>query len=99
MLMSQNVQNHKIKSFYFRVSGRVQGVFFRVATKNMADQYNLKGWVRNLSNGDVEGVVVGDVMRINNFLDWVKEGPKNAKVLRFNCKEVTVEEFGNFDIR
>ena len=41
-----------------KISGRVQGVYFRAYTRDMALSLELKGYVRNLRNGDVEAVFV-----------------------------------------
>ncbi|MHA1521835.1 MAG: acylphosphatase [Promethearchaeota archaeon] len=62
------------------VIGRVQGVFFRVNTRNMAKQLGLTGWVRNNWDGNVEVLAEGpeDVLKI--LIDWLNEGPPHAHV-------------------
>jgi acylphosphatase len=62
------------------VSGRVQGVFFRDSTRNMANQLNLSGGVRNLRDGRVEVQVSGDDVGVQTLIKWLKIGPKSAKV-------------------
>ncbi|MBU1341366.1 MAG: acylphosphatase [Proteobacteria bacterium] len=62
------------------VSGRVQGVFFRVQTKNTADQLGLKGYVKNLPNGSVEAVFQGEQMTIEKMVAWCNKGPAAARV-------------------
>lgn len=62
------------------VKGRVQGVYFRVYTQKQALKLGVRGFVRNLANGDVE-IVAGaapDVMQ--QFLAWCRRGPILAKV-------------------
>ena len=62
------------------VSGRVQGVFFRDSTRNMANQLNLSGGVRNLRDGRVEVQITGDDAGVQTLIKWLKIGPKSAKV-------------------
>ena len=47
-------------TIHFRVTGRVQGVFFRAACKRIADRHRITGWVRNLPDGSVEGMASAD---------------------------------------
>ena len=77
----------------------MQGVFFRIATKSMADRFGVHGWVKNLPNGDVEGVASGDAMNLNVFLEWLKQGPEMARVLKLEVKELEWEELDRFEVR
>ncbi|MEX2524944.1 MAG: acylphosphatase [Gammaproteobacteria bacterium] len=87
------------RTFSFQVSGRVQGVSFRMATKQQADLHGLSGWVRNRPDGDVEGVVTGDEAVLEEFRNWLQRGPTLAKVLKLDWQEVPLEEFNGFEIR
>ena len=51
--MEKQVRAHVI------ISGRVQGVFFRVETQRAAEQFGALGWVRNRPDGTVEAVFEG----------------------------------------
>jgi len=62
------------------IYGRVQGVWFRVSTKNKAEQLGITGWVRNTSDGNVEAVFEGDEKTIEKMLEWCNHGPPLAKV-------------------
>jgi acylphosphatase len=64
----------------FFVSGRVQGVFFRAATRAQAMELGLRGYARNLHDGRVEVLVVGDVQALEHLAEWLKHGPPHAKV-------------------
>ena len=66
--------------YHIIVSGSVQGVFFRASTRDQAARLELTGWVRNLTNGDVELVACGDIMKIKQLEVWLWRGPKFAKV-------------------
>jgi acylphosphatase len=62
------------------VRGRVQGVFFRVETRDRARSLGLTGWVRNAPDGSVEAVFEGDRERIESMLAWCRRGPSLAQV-------------------
>ena len=68
------------------ISGRVQGVFYRASTKNMAEQLGLKGWVRNTSDGRVETVFEGEETAVKDMISWCHNGPRSAEV-----SDVTVD--------
>ncbi|MCJ2533929.1 MAG: acylphosphatase [Candidatus Thermoplasmatota archaeon] len=68
------------------ISGRVQGVFYRASTKNMAEQLGLKGWVRNTSDGRVEALFEGDETAVKDMISWCHKGPRSAEV-----SDVTVD--------
>lgn len=68
------------------ISGRVQGVFYRASTKNMAEQLGLKGWVRNTSDGRVEAVFEGEETAVKDMISWCHKGPRSAEV-----SDVTVD--------
>jgi len=57
------------------VHGRVQGVFFRAATRDHARHLGLKGTVRNLPNGDVEVYAQGDKATLERFVSMLENGP------------------------
>ena len=65
-----------------RVNGLVQGVFFRVSTKEKADELGVKGWVRNCRrrSDSVKIFAEGEEEAIQKFLDWCHKGPENAEV-------------------
>jgi acylphosphatase len=64
----------------FRVSGRVQGVFFRASTREKAESLGLTGYAVNLDNGDVEVLACGEEARIRELENWLWQGPPMAVV-------------------
>ena len=62
------------------VSGKVQGVFFRSSTKDMAEKLGVSGWVRNLADGRVEALFEGKKEIVETMIEWCKFGPEMAKV-------------------
>lgn len=63
-----------------RVSGRVQGVWFRKNTKDQALKLNLIGSAINLSDGSVEVVVQGEDAQVNELLQWLWKGSPLSRV-------------------
>ncbi len=88
----------KIKAM---VSGKVQGVGFRMYTRAQAKQLGVCGYVRNLSNGNVEIVAEGTVEAIDALLVWAKSGSPSAVVKNLEVEVIThnIEEFEDFAIR
>jgi acylphosphatase len=68
-----------------RVTGRVQGVFYRQTTREMADGLGLCGWVRNLPDGSVEALFEGERQLVEQAVSWCRQGPPRAAV-----KEVVI---------
>lgn len=77
-MSEENNEDHKRARV--RVSGRVQGVFFRDSTREKAGQLGLSGWVGNLPDGDVEAVFEGPAEKVSEAVDWCREGPSHASV-------------------
>ena len=64
----------------FFVGGRVQGVFFRASARGQALELELRGYARNLHDGRVEVLAVGDVQALEHFAEWLGHGPPHARV-------------------
>ena len=62
------------------ISGNVQGVFFRVSSKEVADQLGLKGWVRNNPDSTVELFCEGPESDVDQLIAWTQKGPEYARV-------------------
>lgn len=80
------------------VSGRVQGVFYRASTVAEAKKLHLKGWVKNLSNGDVLIEAFGSPKNINDLINWCKQGPPLAEVTHIEIQEIPVREENEFKV-
>lgn len=94
------MQQQTRRTVQFLVSGRVQGVFFRMATKRQADLHGLAGWVRNLPDGRVEGMASGEPGRVADFIAWLQRGPELARVLKVEVEEAEAgKELSGFQIR
>ena len=82
------------------VHGRVQGVFYRARTKEMAIELELNGWVNNRIDGTVEIVAEGNKEDLEILVDWSKQGPKHARVTKIDVKwQPFVDEFSDFTVK
>ncbi len=87
----------RIHLFY---SGYVQGVGFRFSVKRIALSLGLKGWVKNLRNGNVEIVAQGEKNSLEDFVNQIRESSlkRYIKNVEINWEEAS-GEFNNFEIR
>ena len=93
------MRNMKVRAHIF-VSGRVQGVFFRVETRYEAMKRNVAGWVRNTSGGRVEAIFEGEREDVEKLIDFCRKGPSGARVTKVDLQwEKYSGEFKDFKIR
>lgn len=64
----------------FVVSGKVQGVWFRASARDQAQSLGLRCNARNLADGRVDVLAVGDAAAIDAFAAWLRQGPPLARV-------------------
>lgn len=82
------------------ISGRVQGVFFRVKTRSEAIKRNVTGWVRNIPDGKVEAVFEGEKEDVDELINFSRIGPQGAYVTKIDVyPEESTGEINNFRIR
>jgi len=91
--------NMKVRAHIF-VSGRVQGVFFRVEIRDEATRRNVTGWVRNTSGGRVEAVFEGVREDVEKVIEFCRSGPPGARVTKIDVQwKEYAGEFESFEIR
>jgi len=81
------------------ISGKVQGVGFRYWLYQAAKQRNIDGWVRNKITGEVEALLIGDDVEIDNLIRLCEKGPPSSKVTKIkvqNYQKVFLKK--SFDI-
>lgn len=66
----------------FRITGKVQGVYFRHSTRLEAERRAIRGFVRNLPDGSVEVVAHGTGAAVEGLREWLQRGPPMARVER-----------------
>ena len=88
-----------MKNYKFIISGKVQGVYYRVSVKNNALKSNYKGYVKNLSDGNVEAGVTCEESQLNDFIAILKQGSQYSNVTDIVQSEHN-EVFNNtFEVR
>lgn len=83
----------------YLVSGRVQGVWYRQSTLELAQQLGLRGWVRNLADGRVEVVASGSEERLGQLERWLHRGPELARVEKVDVGPIQADIPTGFELR
>lgn len=87
------------KARHYRVSGKVQGVFYRASTQARAQALGLNGWVRNCPDGSVELLASGAAEALEQLEDWLWQGPERARVTAVEATRVSFEPLSGFEVR
>ncbi len=82
-----------------KITGKVQGVWYRGSAQDKARELGIKGYAKNMPDGSVEVLAQGEAGSIRQFVDWCKQGPAHAEVNEIKERELNNEKFyENFDI-
>ncbi len=87
-----------MKHINIKVTGKVQGVFFRASTKAVADQMGVKGLVRNEKDGSVYIEAEGEETFLDMFVEWCNEGPDKSAVELVEVSEGEFKNYRNFEV-
>ena len=87
-----------MKHINIKITGKVQGVFFRASTKAVADQMGVKGLVKNEKDGSVYIEAESNETTLQMFLEWCKEGPDKSIVENVEVKDGELKNYRNFEI-
>jgi acylphosphatase len=82
------------------ISGKVQGVYFRLETRKAALQAGVDGYVKNRADGSVEAVFQGPTQAVDQMVAWCHQGPPAARVDQVTVETLALQPDTNgFDIR
>lgn len=85
---------------HIKVSGLVQGVFFRIYTQKKAQELEITGWVRNMPDGTVKIEAQGEKERLEALVKWCYKGSPSAKVDKVEVMlSEDLENFTGFAIK
>lgn len=87
-----------MKHLDIRVSGKVQGVFYRATAKAVADQLGVKGVVLNDPDGSVFIEAEGDDFSLEMFLEFCHKGSDKAQVEKIDVSESPMKDYRNFEV-
>ena len=81
------------------VSGRVQGVSYRLHTQQEAGRLGVAGWVRNEPDGSVAAHFEGDEDGVRALVDWCRRGPSYAQVSALDVRPGEATGATGFEVR
>jgi acylphosphatase len=87
-----------MQTIIMKVTGRVQGVFFRQSTREKALALGITGTVCNLADGSVEVVATGTKQQLDELMAWCRQGPAKAEVTGVEWQEETLRSFPDFKV-
>lgn len=89
-----------MKRVLIKVTGDVQGVFYRYSAKIEAEKLGINGWTVNEADGTVSAVIEGSDEQVETFTKWCKEGSPMAEVENVELIEEEYKgEFDKFEVR
>ena len=87
-----------MKTIRMKISGNVQGVFFRKFIADEANKIGIKGHVRNLESGDVEVVAEGSPEDVEKMVSVCKKGAPHSVVKNVDIQELNHLGFEDFKV-
>ncbi len=96
--MPNSPHQDQLIRYHVLVSGKVQGVGYRMSVLQAANKFNLNGWVPNLPDGKVEGIFEGNLIEIQ-MIRWCHQGNSPAVIQDIATQEETPEGIQGFEIR
>lgn len=81
-----------IVTFNAKITGKVQGVFFRAYTKEQAVLLGVKGYANNLADGSVEVLAQGSAESVASLLEWLWAGSPHSQVQSVITSEMATDE-------
>jgi acylphosphatase len=73
------------------VGGRVQGVFYRASAAQRARELGIRGYAKNLPDGRVEVLAVGDAEIVQAFIEWLWTGSSASKVTSVDESDIALK--------
>lgn len=80
------------------VSGRVQGVFYRASTRQKAIDLGVSGYARNLPDGRVEVLAVGQASTVESLIAWLAVGPPASQVSGVEVSELELDQLDDVPV-
>ncbi len=87
-----------MKTVHLKITGKVQGVFFRASAKDIANLQKICGWIKNANDDTVEALITGETEDVEAFILWSKQGPEKASVKHVKVTDMELKEFDSFKV-
>ena len=82
-----------------KITGKVQGVFYRASALAQAQQLGVTGEVWNNRDGSVGLIAEGEEDLVNTLIEWCGTGPARAEVKNVDVKEAEIKGYKNFSVK
>ena len=89
----------KMKHLNLKITGKVQGVWYRGSTNRKARELGLSGFVQNETDGSVYAEVEGPPEKVQALVEWCRRGPELARVEKVETEEGEWKGFRGFEVR
>lgn len=80
------------------VSGLVQGVSYRAATRRQAQVLDITGYARNLPDGRVEVLALGEETAVHTFREWLWQGSPWSRVSNVHWETIAFQDRNGFTV-
>lgn len=90
--------SNALATFSIRITGKVQGVYFRQFCKEMALDLGIKGTVNNEADGSVRLIATGRTDQLNKLISLCKKGPPRSRVEEVQWEECELHLYDDFTI-
>lgn len=87
-----------MKHINIKITGRVQGVFFRMSAKNVAKKLSINGYAKNVTDGSLYIEAEGNGKSIDRFVSWCKIGPRLALIKNIEISNGKIKNYTSFRI-
>ncbi|MDC1068895.1 acylphosphatase [Candidatus Kapabacteria bacterium] len=87
-----------MKSYQYLIKGKVQGVFFRATTKDIAINLGINGIIKNLPTGEVYLEAEANEQKFIKFEEYLRNGPKDSIVESVDKKPIDFKNYTSFEI-
>ena len=84
---------------HIRVTGHVQGVFYRAWAQGHARELGVSGWFRNCADGSVEAHLSGEEHAVERMIEHLRRGPPQARVEDLTVEHVEPEPADGFSVK
>jgi acylphosphatase len=79
-----------------KITGKVQGVFYRKSAQHKALELGVTGWIKNEPDGSVTAELEGEPHSVSAMESWLKKGPPQANVVEIKGEEGEEQDYTGF---